>query len=224
VTLRVVLVTRRFWPLEGETETLLADLAEAWRALGARTVVLTARWRADWPAETEYRGVRVVRLAHPAPPAWGAFWYRFALGRWLRRHRNEFDVACVSSLKDDAFAALGAASRAGFPVVLRAERSGWDGDVCGQLEAPWGKRMKKRCYRAAALVAPSRAVELELIAGGYPRDRIHCLPNEPDEPVGAETGVSPPARSAKIAEAHLELFERVLRDSKLGKESRQAHP
>ncbi len=213
---RVVLVTRRFWPLEGATETLLADLAAAWVALDAKTTVLTVRWQPDWPAKAEHRGLHVVRLRYPWPPAWGAVWYRFALGRWLVQHRSRFDVACVSTLGEDAFTTLGAAFHAGFPVVLRAERSGWDGDVRGQLEARGGKRIKKRCYRAAALVAPNRAIERELIAGGYPRDRIHCLPNEAAEPRGAEAGVSPPAPSAKIAEAHLALFE------ELGKEAKQA--
>jgi glycosyltransferase involved in cell wall biosynthesis len=63
------------------------------------------------------------------------------------------------------------------PVVLRAEGAGRTGDCVWQLEAACGRRIKYRTMEADALVAPSRAIERELKAAGFPRPRIHYLPN-----------------------------------------------
>ena len=48
--LRLVLVTRRFWPLVDECENLLARLAAELAQQGASVTVLTARTQAAWPA------------------------------------------------------------------------------------------------------------------------------------------------------------------------------
>ncbi|MHB8736812.1 MAG: glycosyltransferase family 4 protein [Terriglobales bacterium] len=173
----MILVTRRFWPLVGGAEIIMARLAAAFQARGAPTTILTARWQADWPAEIEHHGVRVVRLANPPHRVWGTWRYMQALARWLRRHRGEFDLVYASMLKHDAYAALGAGGRDGFPVAVRAEGAGLTGDCHWQLEANCGLRIKHRLMDTDALIAPSRAVERELIAAGYPRDRIHYLPN-----------------------------------------------
>ena len=62
---RVVIVTRRFWPLVGGPEKVLANLAVELTARGCPTTVLTARWQPKWPAEIVLRGVPVIR---PSPP------------------------------------------------------------------------------------------------------------------------------------------------------------
>lgn len=174
---RLILVTRRFWPLVGGAEIIMARLAAAFQARGAATTVLTARWQADWPAEIEHHGVRVVRLTNPAHRVWGTWRYMQSLARWLRRNRGEFDLVYASMLKHDAYAALGERQRGGFPVVVRAEGAGLTGDCQWQLEANCGLRIKRRLMDADALIAPSPAIERELIAAGYPRDRIRYLPN-----------------------------------------------
>ena len=177
VSLRLVLVTRRYWPLVDETENLLASMAAEFARQGVQVTVLTARKQADWPERVVCQGVPIVRLWHPPPEVCGEFRYRRALTRWLRMHASEFDLAYVCGLRRDAGAALAAARSAGFPVVLRAERAGLSGDLHWQLEARGGARLKRACYQADALVAPCRAVEREFIAAGYPRGRIHRLTN-----------------------------------------------
>lgn len=174
---RLVLVSRRFWPLVGGAESVMAQLAAAFNEQGWPTTLLTARWQPDWPAEVVHRGVPVVRLPQPKLRGWGTLRYMRALNRWLRDHADRFDLVYVSMLKHDAYAALGAARQAGFPVALRAEGAGLTGDVHWQLEARGGRLIRNRCEAADALVAPSPAVERELIAAGYPRDRLHAIPN-----------------------------------------------
>ena len=174
--LRVVLVTRRFWPLVGGAERVMANLGDELADRGAQVTMLTARWDAHWPAEITFRGVPVVRLPNPPTRGWGTFRYMQSLARWLRRNPDRYDLVYVSMLKHDAYAALGAI-RGGVPVVLRAEGAGRGGDCLWQLQANCGARIKRRCMKAAALVGPSRVIQRELIAAGYPRTRIHYLPN-----------------------------------------------
>lgn len=174
---RLILVTRRFWPLIGGAEIMMARLAAEFQARGATTTLLTARWQSDWPAEIDHHGVRVVRLPQPRLPGWGRLRYLSSLSKWLTRHRGKFDLVYVSTLKHDAATAVDAGAAGRFPVVLRAAASGLAGDCHWQLEARGGLRIKKRCLRAAALVASSPAAQRELVAAGYPRDRIHYLPN-----------------------------------------------
>ncbi|HEV3020812.1 MAG TPA: glycosyltransferase family 4 protein [Pirellulales bacterium] len=195
---RVVLVTRRFWPLVGGAEIMAARLAGALHAKGASTTILSARWQAEWPAEIDRHGVRVIRLPNPARRVWGTWRYMQAVGHWLRKHRSTFDVAYVSMLKHDAYAAI-TASRGSFPVVVRAEGAGLTGDCHWQLEATCGLRIKRRCQRADVLVAPSPAIERELIAAGYSRRRIHYIPNGVVMPE--------PRDAANRAEARADLAE-----------------
>src|SRR5580698_6742066 len=117
---RVLFVSRRFWPLLGGAETVVANLAAALAARGAATTVLTARWDPSWTSEIIHRGVRVVRLAQPRWRVWGTLCYLRQLRRWLRKHRDEFDMVCVSQLKHEAWVAVRSGRRSGFPVILRA--------------------------------------------------------------------------------------------------------
>ena len=115
---RLVLVTRRFWPLVGGAETVMANLAAELAARGVGVTLLTARWQNDWPAELTYRGEPVVRVPNPALRGWGTWRYMKAIDRWLRENRDSYDLVYVSMLKHDAYAALGAVAGSG-PVVLR---------------------------------------------------------------------------------------------------------
>lgn len=202
---RLVLVTRRFWPLVGGAEVAMAHLATSFDERGWPTRLLTARWDPSWPAELEHRGVPAVRLPQPSQRLWGTIRYMSALSRWLIAHREQFDLVYVSMLKHDAYAALSAARRANFPVVLRAEGAGLTGDVHWQLDARCGRRIKERCREADALVAPSRAVERELIAAGYPRQRIHYIPNGVPVPPARSMATRSQARAC-LARSHPALY------------------
>ena len=172
---RVVLVSRSFWPLVGGPEVMFARLASGLHARGTAVTVLTAGWQPDWPTTFEDRGVHVVRLPPPVGRRWATLAYVARLARWLRDHHREYDLVYVSELKHEAYAALFASRRAGFPVVLRAEHAGLAGDCHWQLTARCGRRIKRRCQQASAIVAPTAAVERKLIAAGYPRQRLHTI-------------------------------------------------
>ncbi len=193
--LRLVLVTRRFWPLLGGAERMMANLAEELCGRGVAVTLLTARWERHWPAEFAYRGVPVIRLPQPRQRLWGTWRYMRALRSWLGQHRGEYDLVYVSMLKHDAYATIGAIGREA-PVVLRAEGGGPTGDCAWQRQSAYGWPIRRRCARAAAFVAPSRAIEEELLAAGYPQERVHAIPNGVAIPAPADAERKAAARAA----------------------------
>jgi glycosyltransferase involved in cell wall biosynthesis len=192
---RVVIITRRYWPLVGGAATALADLAGGLARRGAQTTVLTPRWQSHWPLRIDHRGALVVRLPVAPRGVFGHFRYQRALVRWLRQNRDALDIVLVSQLRHDAQVAVIAGSRLSLSVLLRAEQAGPCGDCHWQLRASGGHRIKRDCFRANAFLAPSVQIEQELIAAGYPRPRIcRCTPavrEYPDRPPAA----APQARS-----------------------------
>ncbi len=174
---RLALVTRRFWPLVGGAEMVMANLASELRDMGAEVTVVTAQWDPAWPAEVVHREVPVVRLPNPPQRGWGTLRYMMALNRWLRRRRDSLDLVYVSMLKHDAYAALQTLARSTVPVVLRSEGGGVTGDCQWQRSARFGLRIRRRCHQADALIAPSPAIATELAEAGYPVSRTWLVPN-----------------------------------------------
>ena len=137
---RVLIVTRRFWPLVGGPEKVLANLARELSARGWPTMVLTAHWQPKWPDEISLCGVPVIRLPAPAERGWESLRSLRRLVGWLRNNRHRYDLVYVSQLKHEAYAAMRAVGRQ-TPVVLRAERPGPGGDCQWQREVFCGSRI-----------------------------------------------------------------------------------
>lgn len=175
--LRLVLVTRRFWPLVGGAEMTMANLASALQEAGHQVTILTASWNPDWPMEIQHRGVPIVRIPQSRRRFWGTWRYMRGLVKWMREHRSRYDIAYVSMLKHDAYAVIGTGRKLDFPVVVRAEGSGLTGDVSWQHLGRFGKWIQRRCQHAQAIVAPSPAIERELVNDGYDAEHVYFIPN-----------------------------------------------
>ena len=201
--LRVAIVTRRFWPLAGGPEKVLADLAGELFRRGLAVTILTAQWQPQWPAELLFQDVPVVRLGPPPQGRWKTLRYLQSLARWLRTHADRLDLVYVSQLRHEAYAALRAVGGR-LPVVLRAEHVGRHGDCLWQLDAACGRRIKRQCMAAAALVAPTLAAQRELEAAGYPRRRIEYLSNGVAIPPPRTPQTQAAARNL-LAESHISL-------------------
>lgn len=119
--LRLAFVTRRFWPLVGENEMLVASLAAELRRRGHLPTVITPKYDKHWPANVCVREVPVVRLPHPAPRTWGNVRYSFALSRWLQQRQNQLDAVVVSSSPEDSLTVLGAVRASRVAVVAQQE-------------------------------------------------------------------------------------------------------
>jgi len=182
----------------GRGASVMANLAVGLVARNVEVTLLTARWSPRWPARIAYRGTSVVRVAKPPGRARDTNRYTRSLARWLRQNQGRYDLVCVSMLKHEAHAAV-SAIRSQLPVVLRAESAGRWGDCLWQLDSGAGRRIKKQCIKADALVAPSRQIEQELIAAGYPRARIHYLPHGVPIPPVVDADRKAAARDALIS-------------------------
>src|SRR5258708_2498661 len=103
--MRIAFISRRFWPLIGGAETMIANLSADLVARGHQATVLTARWDQHWPAESERYSVHVMRLPQPAERVVGTWRFMRELASWLRRNRETYDLIYVSQLKHDAYVA-----------------------------------------------------------------------------------------------------------------------
>jgi glycosyltransferase involved in cell wall biosynthesis len=169
---RIVFVSRRFWPLLGGAETMIGNLATALVARGATATILTAQWQPEWPEEIVHRSVRVVRLPQPPQRFIGTWRYMRELAGWLQRHRGEYDLVYVSQLKHDAYVAALCGRRFGFPVILRASGAGQTGDCHWHAIGRFGGRIRREARRAAGVIAPSPAIEAELLAAGFAAEKV----------------------------------------------------
>ncbi|MEL7498909.1 MAG: glycosyltransferase family 4 protein [Planctomycetota bacterium] len=82
-SLRLKIVTRRFWPYSGTTELQVADLAQALSIAGHEVEIVTIRWDKTWPTFFRFRGIDVWRLNRPTTGPWGSFRYLRSLGRHI---------------------------------------------------------------------------------------------------------------------------------------------
>ena len=175
--LRLALVTRRFWPMVGGAEQVMANLATQMNQGGHDVRLLTARWEKHWPSQVEHRGVPVTRLKHSTARGWGMLRYMRALARWLKSHSSELDAVLVSMLKHDAYAAIGAMKNTDIPVVVRAEGGGETGDCHWHETGRFGMRIRRKCQQADAVIACSRQIFTELNTAGFSGAKIHDVPS-----------------------------------------------
>ena len=57
--MRLVIVTRRFWPVAGGVERAIAHLGAALVARGTEVTLITTQWDQSWPERIDYRGISV---------------------------------------------------------------------------------------------------------------------------------------------------------------------
>ncbi len=171
-SLRLLIVTPRYWPLADNTERGLATLAGALHGQGVSTTVLTAAWGPDWPSQVIHREIPVHRVPHPPQGGWHTLRFLRCVARWLRDHRGQFDLVYVANLRNEAYATVGALRREDVPVVLRAAEH----DAAWQQQARFGRRVKVRCQQADAIVVNTSRTAQTLVEAGYDRQRIHDIP------------------------------------------------
>ena len=175
--IRLIMITRRFWPLVGGGEQVMSNLASEFVAQGHSVQLLTAQWEKSWPKEFVHREFKVTRIVNPKLRGWGTLRYMRALGKWLKRNADNYDAVLVSMLKHDAYAALGALKSSPIPIVIRAEGGGATGDCAWQEKGRFGKRIRTKTKCADAFIAPSQTIASELIDAGYESGKVKFISN-----------------------------------------------
>ena len=175
--LKLALVTRWYPPLIGGAERVFCYLAGALAAEGANVTVITSQKPGRTLSAREDLDVKptkatgsttstgagrlsVVRLETSRVRFWGTWRYMRNLARWFEQ--NAVDLAYVSMLKHDAYVAVRAGKRMGFPVVLRPEGAGATGDVAWQSWGRFGRKIGLACRQEDAFISISKSVEDEL--------------------------------------------------------------
>ena len=124
---RILLISKSFWPLSGETELLAAEFARQLAVMVERVEVVTWKMVRQWPDRFTLGDISVHRLPQSQKSSWSAAnlgqygrsrWHR-SLQRWLTIQAQRFDAAIVFEHESEALAPTLAACRAGLPVVTR---------------------------------------------------------------------------------------------------------
>lgn len=198
--LRLVMVSSRYWPLVGETERFIANLARQLRGQVSEITILTARWGSEWAAEAVHRETRMVRLPYAPRGGWNTFRYIRSVGRWLKEHARDLDVVYVTNVRQEAHAVLGALWGKQVAVVLRAR-----GDDCRWFRSTHlGWRVKRRWTEADAIVAPTKSMTSELLASGCNSPHVYRIANGAEVAGPRTVGMRNAARTA-LAEVNHDL-------------------
>lgn len=174
--MNIAFITPRFWPWFDRAGRVIGQMAIELLDRGHRPTILSRRPVECWPKEIAYQSVPTIRFFVPSQKRSDERRYQKKLARWLDAHREELDVVCVSGLGEEAETAIRTLGKS-CPVVLRAERAGREGDCLQQIETRRTRRIKRTCMQAAALVGTAPTSHAELLAAGYPRDRVVEITN-----------------------------------------------
>ena len=190
-SLRLALVTPRFWPLIDDRSLHTLRLAEALREAGQDVTVVTARWSKSWPEQMQVGPLTLMRLPGDGLGGLGTMRWMYALASWLRSHTP--DATLITGLKHEAFAALGSARRAAGVTLLMA------GEDClaWQRSSLLGSQVAARCRERTPIVAPTEAIAERLVAAGYDPALITVIPS------GAIAGLPPSVHARNAARAAL---------------------
>ncbi len=201
---RILLVTRRFWPLATPGDAQLLELVDGWRGQGASVSVVTPQWDRSWPAHVVVREMSVTRLPYAPKRLWSGYWYLRRLQQWLRRAAQEFDFLVVSRLQLDVLIAIRVGHDLKIPVILLYEGIGAQGDAAWLRHSSHRAKVMEACQRAAAIFAFDEQSYAEAIGLGLRRENCHLLPGV--YPVGAPSDRRRASARMHLLESNRDFF------------------
>lgn len=185
--IRPLMLTAQFLPeVFGGAEQQCLRLSQALAELGHQPVILTSRSAPETPAEEVIGTVPVIRLRTPAPPQLGGrhiastvLWMR-AVARWLRAHRDRFDLIHCHQAKINAWAGVRAGHALGRPCVVKPGSAGPNFDLAGlaRRRGFYGAVAARQiASKADRFIAISAEMSANLAAAGIDRRQAVFIPN-----------------------------------------------
>lgn len=186
---RVLFLTESFFPVLGGAEEHILRLATRLVAEGWAASVVTRRNQADWPAQEELDGVRIVRVAPSGASRRGKYAMLPFASATVFRELGRHDLLVVRGTRVLGLPGLVTARSRCKPVVLQAEVNGeMSGEVYTwgtSLEGRWAGRLVRAATAARngwlldadAFVAMSRRIVEEFRTAGVPAERIALIPH-----------------------------------------------
>ncbi len=176
--LRVLFVTRRFWPHCGyDSAAALLGLATGLQRRGMSIEVLAPRYASSWPESFSLREITVHRPAAAPRSDWSMGRYVRHVTHWLKENASTFDLIYTDSIRDETTAIIEAAR--GSNISTLARLGGWG----EHSDASWwdGTRAAGRCLAIAkqcdGIIAKCAVDHRELISRGISSAKIHRIDN-----------------------------------------------
>lgn len=200
---RVLLVTRRFWPMANDNMWRISSLGSALQAAAWNVQVLTAQWHSAWPAEVSLREFSVHRLAPSPTTPFRSRRFTRATCDWVARHGSQLDCLIVDATEEDALPLTARSSSDGPPVIVRYDSVPGSGPLLERLR----ERVITACRQAALVVVPHEHARRELVAADVPLKKIRLIPDGPVPHYDRGAMSRGQARRA-LADINYELFLR----------------
>ncbi len=218
----VAVVTTYFHPVLGGAETAALRLVRHLVARGHRVTVFTRRTSLDSPALETIEGAEVVRLGPIGPRRPSGKWAILpALVMALVERRADYRAVVCVDFRGIGLAALAARLCTGIPVVFQ---SATDGAVSAAAIVRGLERLgvSPSSPLTRAVTSPvrwlygqadafgciSRTIEREALDAGFPRERVHYMPNPLD--LSRFTPATPTERAALRARLGLPADHRIV--------------
>ena len=176
MTRRLLIVARRFWPLCDESCHRLVHWSSILQRQGFEVTILTGRWHVSWPAETDCREVRVVRLLPAPKTSWTETLFLRNIATWIVKHRLEFDAIYVDESRSLLHQIGSSSVRGNVPLISRF--AGVHQTLASGMHAlSIITQSVDACRKASIVVAPNPMAHRQLQSSGIPADRIARIPD-----------------------------------------------
>lgn len=176
MTRRLLVVARRFWPLCEESCHRLVTWTSILQRQGFEVTVLTGRWHSSWPAESDCREVRLVRLLPAPKSSWTETLFLRNVATWITKHRQEFDAIYVDESLSLLHQIGSSRVRGDLPLIARfagVQQAIATGTYAHTVIA----QSVDACRNANVVVAPNAIAHRQLQSSGISSDRIARIPD-----------------------------------------------
>ena len=183
-SLRICMVMESSYPVvggggaEGQLRTLSRHLCDCGHRV---TVVVPMTPQAPQKEYDEIDGIPLYRIPYPKIRLLGGLVMLFRCAWYLYRKRHQYDVIHAHIAHRMAAVACIIGWLARKPVLVKL--TGWletELGVLSRRRLPWLWLMRRALGRATAFQATSRELADRLIEYGFPRARVHLIPNAVD--------------------------------------------
>ncbi|XZE22098.1 hypothetical protein SH449x_002014 [Pirellulaceae bacterium SH449] len=116
---RLLVVTRRFWPLSDGSCHRVLNWAHQLSAKGIRPSILTARWGTVWPETTDIRHLAVHRILPSPHSNWNESYFQKNVVQWIQHHASEFDAIYVDQTDALLQVLISKGTQWGLPIIGR---------------------------------------------------------------------------------------------------------
>lgn len=179
--MRILTVIQHFYPALAGAEKFGQALAEAFRAEGHESIVVTGRWERSWKRQETINGLRVYRhsvwwLGGKRQRRFAGISYMVVLFLFLIRHRSMYDVILVHQAQKSAFVSVLAGRLLRKPVAVIVHCAGRFGDLQVMRSSEYGfytQYMIDAIKKSDAFVAICTDIKTELEAEGF--HRVHMI-------------------------------------------------